>query len=60
MTNFEKYQKELAKIAVEAGEFGLKNGKPVRCISIECRKCNWEKDQCYHSAKEWVNQEYNE
>ena len=58
MTNFEKYKDELAQIAVEAGELGLKNGKPVLCTSIECRECNWEKGQCYHSAKEWVNQEY--
>lgn len=60
MTNFEKYQKELAQIAVASAQFGLLKGVPTRCKIIRCENCNWYENNCVYNIKKWVNQEYEE
>ena len=60
MTNFEKYQKELAEIAVDSAPFGLLNGKPTQCNLLSCENCDWYNNNCIWNIKNWVNQEYEE
>lgn len=60
MTNFEKYQKELAQIAIASAQFGLVDGVPTRCRIIPCEICDWYENNCFYNVKNWVNQEYTE
>lgn len=61
MTNFEKYQKELAKIAVETNMVGLSNGIPIDCSAWDCKACDWyDSGNCNNKLVNWLNQEYTE
>ena len=61
MTNFEKYQKELAEIAVKANVIGLSNGIPIRCSKWDCKNCDWYgSGDCNNELANWLNQEYTE
>lgn len=60
MTNFEKYQKELAEIAVNSAPFGLLNGVPTQCNLLSCGNCDWYNNNCIWNIKNWVNQKYEE
>ena len=62
MTNKEKYRNEIIELAVNAGMFALKNGKPAICKEIKCEECDfYEPDSCGRSTynfREWLNSEY--
>ena len=61
MTNFEKYQKKLAEIAVETNIVGLSNGIPIKCSAWDCKTCDWHgSGNCNNELVNWLNQECTE
>lgn len=61
MKNKEKFQKELADIAIHRDCAALTNGKPVSCLKTPCEKCDiGDKYHCVAKLLDWAEDEYKE
>ncbi len=58
MLNKEKYAKEIVEIAINSGELGVVNNKPVNCDEIECSECDFACKKCNENVLKWANSEY--
>ena len=61
MTNKEFYKDKLLDMFIEYNGIGLHRGKLESCRSIDCKDCDWYKQEdfaCDERFHEWLNKEY--
>lgn len=64
MTNLECFKDEIVDFAAGGYQFGVINGKPVRCVDVcYCAKCEFVKaygssKRCVEQRKKWLNAEH--
>lgn len=61
MTNKEFYKDKLLDMFIEYNGIGLHHGNLVLCRSIDCKDCDWYKQEdfdCDERFHEWLNKEY--
>lgn len=58
MTNREKFKDELDAILLD--RLAVKDGKPVICLKIDCKYCDFHEKGCVRRLREWIDAEYQE